>query len=85
MRISNHFKERLTERTGYNVETFYNDLNNRRDEIIELKNSSEELNWYPFLKESFDKYPNSTLFLIESLKVCLVSNGMTLITLYNVG
>ena len=69
MRISNHFKERLTERTGYNVETFYNDLNNRRDEIIELKNSSEELNWYPFLKDSFDKCANVLLKTLPNLLI----------------
>ena len=85
MNMTNHFRERLNERTGYNVETFLYDLNNRRDEIIKMDKYSEELDWYPYLKDSYKSYPNSILFLIESLKVCLVSDGRNLITLYNIG
>lgn len=85
MNMTNHFRERLNERTGYNVETFLYDLNNRRNEIIKMDKYSEELDWYPYLKDSYKSYPNSILFLIESLKVCLVSDGRNLITLYNIG
>lgn len=85
MRITEHFKQRLEQRTNYSIETFLYDLESRKDEIVKLTKTSKNilLDIYPYLKLTFDKYPSSSLFLIESLNVCLVSDNKSLITLYN--
>ena len=85
MRITEHFKQRLEQRTNYSIETFLYDLESRKDEIVKLTKNSKDilLDIYPYLKLTFDKYPSSSLFLIESLNVCLVSDNKSLITLYN--
>lgn len=72
MRVEEHFKVRLEERFGYEMETLWFDVKNNQEEMMRLVKNSKELDRFPHLKKSFKKYPNSMLILIENLNICLV-------------
>jgi hypothetical protein len=82
--ITNHFRKRLRERTPYNdIETLWSDIENKMDNVLKLKRDSEELRYYPFLKNKFTNYPNSTILVLEWMGIGLVSDNNTLITILN--
>jgi hypothetical protein len=81
-KVTEHFGERLTLRTGYDIETLTMDINNTED-VLMLRKDSEELSWFPQLQREFIKYPNSTIRVYESIGVCIVTIGKKLITMYN--
>ena len=84
MMITEHFKERLKQRTPYNdVETFWSDIQNKKDSILKLKRGSRELRHYPYLWNKFQTYPNSTIWVIGWMGIGLVTDNNCLITLYN--
>lgn len=82
--ITEHFKERLSQRTPYeDVESFWNDIQNKMDRVLKLTKNSEELKNYPFLINKFERYPNSTIWVIDWMDIGLVSLNKSLITVYN--
>lgn len=84
MNVTEHFKERLEERFGYEIETLWMDVKNHQNDMIRLVKNSKELDWFPNLKSSFKKHPNSMLILIERLNLCMVSNDQVLTTCYGI-
>tara|TARA_R110002111_G_scaffold180643_1_gene246256 strand:+ start:37 stop:294 length:258 start_codon:yes stop_codon:yes gene_type:complete len=84
MKVTEHFKERLKERFGYEIDTLLLDFKNRKNEMIMLNKNSMELDWFPYLKNSFKKHPNSVLILIENLNLCIVSERKVLKTCYEI-
>jgi|688.fasta_scaffold216273_1 hypothetical protein len=80
--IKEHFKERLGQRTNYNLETLTMDLENHKGDVLRLTKNSEELKWFPHLQREFTKYPNSTIMVYESIGICIVTVGMNLVTMY---
>lgn len=84
MMITKHFKERLRERTPYNdVETFYSDIQNKMDNILKVKRNSKELRFYPYLRNKFNYYPNSTIWIIDWMGIGIVTDNNCLITILN--
>ena len=82
MRITQHFKERLRERTDYNnVENFYSDIENKIDNILKVRKNSKELRYYPHLRNKFDYYPNSTILIIDWMGIGLVTDNNCMITI----
>ncbi len=79
-----HFEKRLKERFGYDYDTLWMDVKNKQDDMIKLFKNSEELEWFPHLKDKFIKHPNSMLILIESINICMVSDGKVLKTCYEI-
>lgn len=84
MRITEHFKERLEERFGYDLNTLWMDIKNNQNEMIQLFKTSKELEWFPQFKNTFKKHPNCMLVLYENLNLCMVSENQDLITCYTV-
>lgn len=84
MKVTEHFKIRLKERFGYEIETLLLDVKNRKNEMKMLSKNSMELDWFPYLKNSFKKHPNSMLILIENLNLCIVNDGGVLKTCYEI-
>jgi hypothetical protein len=80
--IKEHFVERLSQRTDYDLETLTMDLEKYKEDVLVLTKNSEELKWFPHLKREFAKYPNSTIRVYEPLNLCFVTVGMNLITTY---
>ena len=80
--IKDHFEIRLNERTIYDIETLTMDLEKYKEDVLVLTKNSEEIEWFPHLKREFRKYPNSTIRVYESLKLCIVTVGMNVITMY---
>jgi hypothetical protein len=78
-KITEHFENRLSERFGFEISTLAQLLK----KPIMLKNNSEELRFFPRLKNTFRKYPQSTLVVEESLNMCIVSVEGVLITCYS--
>ena len=83
--VTEHFTERLIERTPYDdVETFWSDIKNKKESIVKLNKNSKELRFYPQLRHKFRNYPNSTLWVLGWMGVVLVTDNRTLITLLNI-
>lgn len=76
--ITEHFKKRLKERFGYEIETLINDF--KEFEIVDKTSSS--LGNFPFLKKKFEKYPENELIISQKLNMVIVSNNQKLITCY---
>jgi len=75
--VKDHFVKRLKERFGYSIETLLMDL--KEFEIV--KNTSEFLNDYPFLKEKY-RSSDTELIISERLNMVIVSVNKSLITCY---
>jgi hypothetical protein len=84
MKVTEHFKIRLEERFGYDIDTLLMDIQKSKNEILTLSKISLELDWFPNLKNSFKKHPNSKLILIENLNLCIVSEREILKTCYEI-
>jgi hypothetical protein len=76
--ITEHFENRLSERFGFEIST----LEQLLKKPILIKHNSEKLNHYPHLKSKFNKYPQSTLVIEESLNMCIVTIEGVLITCF---
>ena len=72
-KITEHFENRLSERFGFEISTLAQLLK----KPIMLKNNSEELRFFPRLKNTFRKYPQSTLVVEESLNMHCERRGGT--------
>ena len=84
MMITEHFKERLRERTPYNdVETFWVDIQNKMDNILRVNKNSKELRFYPYLRKKFNFYPTSTILVIDWMGIGIVTDNNCLITILN--
>ena len=84
MKVTEHFKIRLEERFGYEIDILLMDIQKSKNEILTLSKTSLELEWFPYLKNSFKKHPNSVLILIEKLNLCIVSEKEILKTCYEI-
>lgn len=80
--VKDHFKKRLNERTIYDFEILSMDLEKYKDDVIVLTKNSEEVEWFPHLKKEFRKFPNSTIRVYEPINLCVITDGMKLITTY---
>lgn len=84
MYLTPHFRKRTLERTPYqDCESLLYDVEVHKESMIHLTKNSPQLEWFPFLKNRFHKYPWSALLVLESLNLCLVTDGVNLITVYN--
>ena len=79
MRVTEHFKNRLLERFGFEIEELIPEIINP----IHLSKNSEELKYYPQFRYKFKRYPNSIFIILNRLNMCLVSSEKTLITCYS--
>ena len=79
MRVTEHFKQRLFERFGFEIEDLIPEIINP----IQLSKNSEELKYFPQFRNSFKRYPNSIFIILNRLNMCLVSSEKTLITCYS--
>jgi hypothetical protein len=80
MRVTEHFKQRLSERFGYEIEDLVFEIINP----IYLSKNSEELKFFPQFRNSFKKYPDSIIIILNRLNMCLISSKKTLITCYSI-
>ena len=84
MNITNHFRKRVLERTGYSdCESLLYDVNLHKESIVHLTKHSPNLRWFPWLKSRLIKNPFSALLVLECLNLCLVTDGVNLVTVYN--
>jgi len=84
MKLTEHFEKRIKERTPYSdCESFLYDLKLHKGDMIHLTKDSNQLNRFPNLRNKFRKYPWSALLVLESLNIAMVTDGINLITVYN--
>ena len=85
MRISKHFMDRLKERTMYtDTETFLTDIQNKMSSVLKLNRYSTELNYYPTLRNKFQYYPYSEIFVFDWMGIGIVIDNNTLITVLKI-
>ena len=81
--ITEHFKERLKQRTRYNdVETFWNDVKKKKEDVVRLTKGCFELNEFPRFKRKLQRNPLSQIWVIKEMKLCLVTENNNLITIF---
>lgn len=79
MRVTEHFKKRLLERFGFEIEDLVSEIINP----IHLSKNSEELKYFPQFRNNFKRYPNSIIIILNRLNMCLITSEKTLITCYS--
>ena len=77
--------DRLKERTMYtDTETFLTDIQNKMSSVLKLNRYSTELNYYPTLRNKFQYYPYSEIFVFDWMGIGIVIDNDTLITVLKI-
>ncbi len=79
MKVTDHFKNRLFERFGYEIEELVPQIINP----IQVSEKSDNLKIYPQFKNMFKKYPKTIVIILERLNMCLITSDKSLITCYS--